>query len=64
MTGVVAPLVPADDREVRGEEIDDLAFAFVAPLRAKHGDVHAGQNTLPTAVRFQGSGSEGIRLQV
>ena len=40
MTGVVASLVSGDDREVRRQEIDDLALAFVTPLCAQHGDVH------------------------
>ena len=36
MAGVVATLIPRHDVEMRGHEIDDLAFAFVAPLRAEH----------------------------
>jgi hypothetical protein len=38
--GVVTTLIPRDNREVRGQQIDDLAFAFVSPLRAEHRDVH------------------------
>ena len=38
--GVVAALVAGDDREVRREQVDDLALALVAPLRAEHCDVH------------------------
>ena len=40
VTGVVASLVAGDDREIRRQQIDDLALAFVAPLRAEHCDVH------------------------
>ena len=49
VAGVVAALVAADDREVRGQQIDDLALAFVAPLGAQHGDVHV------TAIRAGGA---------
>ena len=38
--GVVSALIASDDRESRGHEIDDLAFPFVTPLRAKNHDVH------------------------
>ena len=34
VTGVVSPLIPGHDVEMLGEEIDDLAFAFIAPLGA------------------------------
>ena len=43
VAGVVATLVAGHDREVRGEEVDDLALALVAPLRAEHRDVHRGR---------------------
>ena len=33
MAGVVAALISRDDVEARRQQIDDLAFAFVAPLR-------------------------------
>ena len=36
VTGVVPSLIAADDREMRREEIDDLALALIAPLRAQH----------------------------
>ena len=42
---VVAALIASDDREMRGHQIDDLAFAFVTPLRAENHDVHRTQNT-------------------
>jgi hypothetical protein len=32
--GVIAALVPNDHIHVLGEEIGDLAFSFVSPLRA------------------------------
>jgi hypothetical protein len=35
MAGVVSALVPCNEREMRREEIDDLAFAFIAPLRTE-----------------------------
>ena len=44
VTGVVPALVPRDSREMWRQHVDDLSFAFVAPLRAQHCDVcgHAG----------------------
>ena len=42
VTGVVSALIPAHDTEVRREQIDDLAFAFVAPLGAQDHEVHVG----------------------
>ena len=36
VAGVVAALIAGDDREVRRQQIDDLALAFVAPLRSEH----------------------------
>ena len=38
VTGVVPPLIPGHDVEMLGEEIDDLAFAFIAPLGADYHD--------------------------
>ena len=38
VAGVVSALIARDDREMRRQQIDDLALAFVAPLRAEHGD--------------------------
>ena len=43
--GVVAALIARDGRELRREHVDDLALAFVAPLRAQNCDVglrHSG----------------------
>src|SRR5438876_952421 len=40
MPGVVTALIARHDRKVRGQQVDDLAFAFVAPLRAQDGYVH------------------------
>src|SRR4029079_11435120 len=45
VAGVVATLIARDRREMRREHVDDLALAFVAPLRAEYGDVrlrHSG----------------------
>ena len=55
VAGVVAALVPADHRELRRQQIDDLALALVAPLGAQHGDVHgrssASRRRMPTGRR-------------
>ena len=37
VAGVVAALIPGHDREVRRQEVDDFALAFVSPLRSKYG---------------------------
>jgi hypothetical protein len=39
MAGVVPALVARDRLKVRRQQVDDLSFAFVTPLRAEHGDV-------------------------
>ena len=36
VAGVVAALIAGHDVEALGEQVDDFAFAFVAPLRAKN----------------------------
>jgi hypothetical protein len=38
MSGVVTALITSDDVETLGEQINDLAFTFVAPLGANHCD--------------------------
>lgn len=39
--------------EPRGEDVDELALAFVAPLRAEHnGDGHDGRRSLSRAAHF------------
>ena len=40
VAGVVAALIPGHDRKMRGQQVDDLALAFVSPLRAKDCKVH------------------------
>ena len=40
MAGVVTALISRDDVEMRREEIDDLALAFVAPLSAQDREIH------------------------
>jgi hypothetical protein len=35
MTGVVAAGVTSHNRELLAQHVDDLAFALIAPLRAK-----------------------------
>jgi hypothetical protein len=39
VAGVVAPLIASDDVEVRRQDVDDLAFSFIAPLGASYNDV-------------------------
>ena len=39
VAGVVAALIARDDIETLGEQIDDFAFALIAPLRAKNDHV-------------------------
>ncbi len=41
--GVVPALIPADHREMRRQQIDDLALALVAPLGAQHCNVHLNE---------------------
>jgi hypothetical protein len=46
MPGVPAAVVAHDDVEVLGEQVNDLAFAFIAPVQAddagmsKRGEIH------------------------
>jgi hypothetical protein len=40
MAGVVPALVAGHQRKMRRHQVDDLAFAFVAKLRAENDDVH------------------------
>ena len=47
MAGVVSALIPRDDREMWRQQIDDFAFAFIAPLRAEHCQVHNRTTILP-----------------
>ena len=44
VTGVVAALIPRDDRKIRRQQIDDLALALVSPLRAQYSDVHMSES--------------------
>src|SRR5262249_23993914 len=46
---VVSALVAADDREMRRQQIDDLAFAFIAPLRAEDHQIHKSHKSLVTS---------------
>src|SRR5438309_9041478 len=41
----MAPLVTGHDVKTRGEEIDDLSLAFVAPLGAQDDDISHGNQT-------------------
>src|SRR5690606_37668112 len=58
--GVVAALGSYDDVGLLGEEIDDLAFAFVAPLGADHDGVGHGRESenSGSAAAFRRSGRE------
>ena len=38
--GVVSSLISGHDVEVRSEKVDDLAFAFITPLRAENCEIH------------------------
>jgi hypothetical protein len=40
VAGVVTALRARDDGKMLREQIDDLAFAFISPLRAYHSNVH------------------------
>ena len=42
VAGVVSALIARDDREMRREQVDDFAFAFIAPLRTEHREIHIG----------------------
>ena len=44
---VVTTLVSSHDRERRREQVDDLAFALVAPLRAQHRQIHVARLPYP-----------------
>ena len=48
MAGVVPALVASHQIETRCQQVDDFAFAFVAPLRAKHGEIHHRATILPS----------------
>ncbi len=41
VAGVVSALIARDDGKARRQQIDDLAFAFIAPLGAEHTQIHA-----------------------
>ena len=40
VAGVVTALIASHQREMRRQQIDDLALAFVAPLGAEHCEIH------------------------
>ncbi len=65
VAGVVAALIARDDVEALGEEVDDLALAFVAPLGAENDDVFHCAQTPYFSVQRDGnvscSESEGAR---
>ena len=45
MPRVVPALIAGHDGKMRRHQIDDLALAFVTPLRAENDDVHRPQDT-------------------
>src|SRR2546427_10564779 len=61
VTGIVAALIANDDVKALGQQIDDLAFAFIAPLGADDRDNHKTQKT---EVRGQPIDTKQARLQV
>jgi len=40
MPGVVPPLITCDDGNIWRQQVNDLAFSLVPPLRTNDGDVH------------------------
>ena len=44
VAGVVSTLIPRDDGEMRRQEIDDLALAFITPLRTEHCEIRGHQS--------------------
>src|SRR2546425_11468608 len=56
MPGVVTSLITDDDVEPLGEQIDNLAFAFIAPLGAYDRDDHRSE------IRDQGLDTQEARL--
>jgi hypothetical protein len=40
MAGIVPALIAGHNVEARCQQVDDFSFAFVAPLGAKHGEIH------------------------
>ncbi len=53
VAGVVPALIARDDGKVRRQQIDDLAFAFISPLRTEYSDVH-GRHILHCLVERAG----------
>jgi hypothetical protein len=67
MAGIVATLEADDGIGAAGEPIDDLAFAFIAPLGADHGYVgqlSAFHLELKPCRALGESGSEGKALPI
>jgi hypothetical protein len=50
VAGVVSALIPRHDLEVRRQQIDDLPFAFIAPLGAEHAQIHAARMIISSAI--------------
>ena len=51
MTGVVAALVACNAVVSVGEDVDDFAFSFIAPLKSDDGDVLFHDNGLPGSTK-------------
>ena len=64
MPGVVPALVAGHDREMRREQVDDLALAFIPPLRAENSDVHNCCILLPHAVAKAAPTGFGVQARV
>ena len=59
VAGVVPAVVAGDDLDPRGEQVDELALAFVAPLGARDHDVRHGWE--PDILRTAGIPQQGAR---
>jgi hypothetical protein len=47
VTGIMAALIAGDAVKVLGEDVDDLAFSLIAPLKADDGEVRLHLNVYP-----------------
>src|SRR5262249_981656 len=55
VSGVVPPLIPRHDRKVPRQQIDDLSFPFISPLRTKNRQIHRNQSHLDRSADSVGS---------
>ena len=64
VAGVMPALIARDDGEMRRQQIDDLAFAFISPLRAEYSDVHGRDILHCSLVRVLGKAVPDYRSDV